>query len=94
VKGKAKAKGKAATGLSAQELELGEYGFDSSYNYAQHFKPMGVNGGVFMEAPVPKGTAKGKGQKQVTLSSLDCSLAVGSLAIPLSDGTGFRAARG
>lgn len=60
VKGKAKPKGKA--GVNAQEFELGEYGFDSNYNYAQHFKPMGVSGGVFMEAPVPKGAPK-KGQK-------------------------------
>ena len=43
---------------------MGEYGFDSNYNYAQHFKPMGVSGGVFMEAPVPKGAPK-KGQKPV-----------------------------
>jgi hypothetical protein len=62
VKGKAKPKGKA--GVNAQEFELGEYGFDSNYNYAQHFKPMGVSGGVFMEAPVPKGAPK-KGQKPV-----------------------------
>jgi len=34
-----------------KDLEFGEYGFEGGYNYAQHFKPMGTAGAVFMEAP-------------------------------------------
>lgn len=69
---KPKRKGKSAKEeVNLQAFEVGEYGFPlDGYNYAQHFKTMGGQGAVFVDAPsVKDAVAYKKVTKEIFVSS-------------------------